>query len=765
MYYYTGSLLPIEWTAQHGCGANAKEHCEIIIQYGCEDTMDPNGDYRSGSFVGAPRDGTPSNSQDAATDTIPTNQISAVASTVDARRYGMHENLAYYNKCRQRRRNMGLFHADQKLRRRDARATRQNPNGNRNGLECPEERDYYPYWHPTPWIDVAVLTDHPERCTDYMAESENVKARGECTVPASATEQQQNTAEQLRNQGRFPNNQFDCEGQGFTWVTSQFGLTPEQVAAINPQPVDCQGVKFSRINHLGNANATNYDSDLSTAEQAVIPHADNAHRYVWKVPNHVQDNCVLRIRYNISTADYPAWMETPGVGMNTFLTPGLNSSFDGEASPIQQDPYVPIGSEDVDFVSLAVNTNQYSRTFQDRSYVFHIKARPAEIPPTSTIVNMNVRGKRGNIVQTYPAVEYDFVPNDVNIPQNEYIHFQWTGSDYNPRRGCNNAEGGPPDPNTPDAANLNSRADRSNIVEMNTMAENYPKDIVNTNTPESAKSMFCGADGTVDAALRFKMAFLGQKEELAARSARCLTEDELDAIRNKNARENHPQNCAKINAKFNPYFDGGAVQMRCNGVFPFFSSRNNNFSNRDQTGRVCVGTVCSQFADAGDPVPPDFGFQIPADRIQQAAIITQETFLFNEKDNDAFGDGEAQDCEEMKYFFDGISAGAAVALAIGMMFVGVAATITAQYISRRYFKGGDLATACAPKKSKRPASSAAARDGVKSWAAVAGSHTTSAASVPAPPPRRQTETANPVAAPVPPPAPSAGAIPAPPPRR
>ena len=104
MTYYSGSVLPIEWTSQHGCGENPDVHCQVVIQYACENTLDPNGtnaftDSNGKRYTGAPRDGTPRNIKDAATDTIPDNANNGKANTVENRRFGMHETHQYYKDC------------------------------------------------------------------------------------------------------------------------------------------------------------------------------------------------------------------------------------------------------------------------------------------------------------------------------------------------------------------------------------------------------------------------------------------------------------------------------------------------------------------------------------------------------------------------------------------------------------------------------------------------------------------------------------------
>ena len=142
----------------------------MVLQYACEDTLTgvrdgyPSGDlsdadennanyspkYMKASFQRNNGDGTT---------TIPTDAQSASDTE-----YGMHESFDYYSKCSNVERNHGLYIADRNLGC-DSRFTRQQPNGQRYGYECNEERDYFPYWNPSPWRDIAVRTFFFEFCT------------------------------------------------------------------------------------------------------------------------------------------------------------------------------------------------------------------------------------------------------------------------------------------------------------------------------------------------------------------------------------------------------------------------------------------------------------------------------------------------------------------------------------------------------------------------------------------------------------------------
>jgi hypothetical protein len=508
LHYYVGSHLMIEWTNQHAC-SNPKVICNLVLQYMCGPEV---------------RDGTVTTTipDDAATYNQKVDPSPLEGQVGPQYKYGMHESYQYYQDCKARERNRGLFTADQNLNnRRSARHTRQDNNGNRHGFECPEERDYYPYWHPTPWKDIAVLVWDTATCPYFQAESQNVKAKNRCS------------------DARF-NTQATCTAAGATW---------EKLKGWGIDAPDCVQAPWSRDNHLGNT-LNGYASS-----------------YNWTIPNDVNDKCVLRLRYNITTGDYPAW---PPEG------DFVNATFNGETlSPVKQDEIVPYYNR---LYEMALNTDQYGRTFQDRSHTFAIRERPSWVPDSARIWNLNVRGKRGNIVQVYPAVEYDFVPNRLHTRVGDYVHFQWTGCDTNPAN--NDGEG-------------TRQTDRSNIVQIRDQSVNYPD-------PRPQNPMFDSAEW-MD-----RMAFVNQSN--------CLTLEQLREKNgnNDNAIEQDVQNCMKLNAG-PPYFDGNVHRMNKTGVFHYMGSRNNNFSNRSQkavlfvddllpTWSIAVITVASSVFVAGAAV-------------------------------------------------------------------------------------------------------------------------------------------------------------------
>jgi hypothetical protein len=328
------------------------------------------------------------------------------------------------------------------------------------------------------------------------------------------------------------NNEQECKSNGGSWdVYPAWGIDAPQ----------CLPAHFGRDNHLGNVAETDKDGNPVTAF------------FDWTVPNDVTPKAVLRLRYNISTADFPGWT--------------TDSTSNGESAPLKNDPYIDVSPDVEKFgifnVSLAVDTDQFFRTFQDRTHTFEIRKLPggSGFPVDGArIFNLNVRGKRGNIVQTYPSTEYDFVPTDLALRTGDWVHFQWTGCDTNPAN--NDGEG-------------TASTDRSNIVQIGSLGHSTP--MLN---PDDFKSKWLFLDEEV----RFRFANLDQSN--------CLTYEQLlekhGAVNNNF--EQDVQNCMKLNAA-EPYFDGGLIQMNRAGNFYYMSSRNNNFSNRGQKAQINVSTL------------------------------------------------------------------------------------------------------------------------------------------------------------------------------
>merc|ERR1711971_361097 len=175
-------------------------------------------------------------------------------------------------------------------------------------------------------------------------------------------------------------------------------------------------------------------------------------------------NCfrmVFRIRYNMSTMDYDPY--------KTSSTHDYEPN-QGILSPIEENPEVDVGFY-VQGLQLAINTAQTGRPFQDRSHTFLVCNRDASAAwAEKPLINVNVRGKRGNIVQTFPATEYDFEPQHVEVDgsSGQCFHFQWCGSNTH-----NNGNPGG-DGQTGDDGEGRGGSDRSNLAQMFKMDESYP---------------------------------------------------------------------------------------------------------------------------------------------------------------------------------------------------------------------------------------------------------------------------------------------------
>ncbi|KAI8852153.1 hypothetical protein BC829DRAFT_414727 [Chytridium lagenaria] len=533
MVFYEGTKMDVMYTAQHGCGngdmnkndPNNPEisHCQIIIQLGCEDTFSKLQpveatqywpykltDGRSAvpaSVAGDTCiDRRPLMYNDCAvittathpfappsTSTTPTNEPPSPPTNAAAPRVASsHTDSTNPKSPTQMLRPPPQ---PRSLHRRPKSRSPMVGQNDRDGFECPEERDYYPYWKPLDG-DIAIKVSDMSLCPFYQARSENVLGRCECVNPNNATDPT-------------------------FWLYEHRRLVMDSVA---------QWPSWMGVNGGRQANQASY--------QMTIPSIVPMDRDELK--------CTLRLRYNISNANVPFFATSANNGIlknNPVVFFGNRS----DETPAKAMPF-----------RLAVNTAQVARTFEDRSYVFRIKKRTPDLQG-KTIHNLNVRGKRGNIAQVRNNVEYDFVPNVLKVKQDDLVHFQWCGSDYNDQNNAGQGTAG---------------TDRTNIVAVPKFDSNSLLPMINNNfdtnpNAEVAPTMF-------DQETLSRLAWQDQNSSL------CFNVTEMLTTQAQNQQD--PQSCHFLN-QAKAYFTHMA-RVTGPGVMYYMSTRNNNFSNRSQKGVI-----------------------------------------------------------------------------------------------------------------------------------------------------------------------------------
>jgi len=350
--------------------------------------------------------------------------------------------------------------------------------------------------------------------------------------------------------------------------------------------MDCEQMMWTRDNHLGNGRygqPLTYNWTLPTFVQltgsGVVPSVTASGGSTPTIQtygsgaNYVK--CIFRMRYNMSTDDYDPW--------NTNSTSNQNANT-GTQSPVTQNPTVDVGAMDLQGLALAINTNQFGRTFQDRSHVFYVKQRPSISPTVDAkrIINFGVRGKRCNIVECYPAVEYDWVPNLVTIKVGapvqltDYglLHMQWTGSNTH-----NNGDPGG-DGQTGDAGEGEEGTDRHAWAQTASSKDTYPLPL--DKYPEALlmsgnSNCYDGYDGQ-NYATKYPSSTVGLSCALQlATSAQYLIPTQAQS-------------------SFNPTLDNAPASLPSGiifeaitpGVYNYCDLRNNNFSNRSTKGAFTV---------------------------------------------------------------------------------------------------------------------------------------------------------------------------------
>jgi len=608
-YFMSGeeapSWLTVEWTQLLGCGTDEDgdrvHNCEIVIQAMCQEDKHPesitnerdsikevenaytikNGEKTSTIKYSEPRKGRTESRRD---------KLKRRDRGSNAEDYGLHESWESYERCPDY-----LEKDDRK----------------RAGFECPHERENYPVNYGTQWTDIAYFTDNLKNCNAIQLATR--KPKYECVEYYDSRKnyrkhKSSHTSEKACNDNDgdwLPFYQFKeyetsitsekaCRGKDLVWgraldyeAIADDKLTRPRCLRL-PVKAKCLKTPSTRQNYLGMADNTN-----------------EAPRFQWALPIYEKDQrCVMRIRHIISNNDEDSvdgdnkdirTVEegSPNRSVRSASSPSSSSSSSSTASSSSSStrsstPSSSTGSsssgsgssteDNSRSLHLALpqrHSSQNKVVYQDRSHIFKLLTRPSQIPQDQTLHNIVIRGKRGNIVQTYPAVEYDFCPNNLKIENGDAIQFQWTGSNTHNNQGESDGQAG-------DAGEGQGGTDRSNMIQLYYNKVNFP-------SPSEMHTMFENAEFLWSSKNGGTSRITPQEAALAhATSGYYWSARDVEDTREE------------LNSQLNnasPSFQGVVFKPQSDQKYFYVSMRNNNFSNRSQKGKIIVGNPVDDDAE------------------------------------------------------------------------------------------------------------------------------------------------------------------------
>eukprot|EP00463_Aulacantha_scolymantha_P000939 TRINITY_DN163_c0_g2_i2.p1 TRINITY_DN163_c0_g2~~TRINITY_DN163_c0_g2_i2.p1 ORF type:complete len:532 (+),score=94.30 TRINITY_DN163_c0_g2_i2:578-2173(+) len=343
-------------------------------------------------------------------------------------------------------------------------------------------------------------------------------------------------------------------------------------------PISCLQNTWSRDNHHGNVEGGDFAG------------------WDWEVPNIQRDNCVLRIRYNISTNDLPSFQDN-------LTTPALMYMEEEEMKLDLKGKYyvgqkMGFSKEEIDMngyyyktnpqvapfynwptadelnindgkplkLQLAINTAQFGRTFEDRTHRFSIKKRG----PKTEGLTIHPLGIGESVVTLSKLIQQLSIVSTgkMNVKVGDYMHIEWVGSNTNPNNNAGQGRQG---------------SDRHNILTLK--SKRYSEVGQNDNAKMNTYGQFGSSyPAGLDPDKEDFQPFLGFSYKDRAKMA------SLVGV-NTNGGELSELDDSSTHARFD------LMKVTLQGIYNFLCTRNNNFSNRSQKGRIVASSSLPRFAE------------------------------------------------------------------------------------------------------------------------------------------------------------------------